>query len=379
VRARSRAAAAAAAGFILLVGLGATDAWAGPRCFGRQATIVGTGRPDRLRGTGGVDVIAARGGDDRVRGLGGNDLLCGGGGADLLLGGGGRDRLAGQGGDDALAGQKGPSVLEGGNGSDFLMGGASKDRVEGGSGAVDILLGSHGNDRLAGGPGTDVVVGGSGDDLLDGGEGILDVASFFFSPAGVTADLTAGTATGEGTDSIVGVEDLEGSPFSDVLTGNAAENFFFPGGGDDQVNGADNFDVVFFVAAPGGITLDLSMGTAAGEGTDTLVGVEDAVGSTFNDGMTGSAESNQLVGLGGDDTLSGLDGDDLLDGDVGTDSADGGNHLVGDRCLNAETTANCESTTRGSGLGEARSRVPLPPPLTRLGRAVTAIVHDLTN
>ena len=49
-------------------------------CAGQQATIVGTGGPDRLKGTVGDDVIAAGGGDDTVIGLRGDDLVCGGAG-----------------------------------------------------------------------------------------------------------------------------------------------------------------------------------------------------------------------------------------------------------------------------------------------------------
>ena len=365
MRAGRRAVVALAAGLLLLVG-GPAEVWAAPRCFGRNATIVGTGGRDRLRGTAGRDVISALGGDDRVLGRGGRDLICGGSGSDLLVAGGGRDRLKGGGGDDAVAGQKAPDALTGGNGSDFLEGGPGNDQVAGGAGAVDILRGQDGNDRLRGGGGTDLLLGEGGNDVLDGGEGILDLASFFFAPSGVTADLTAGTATGEGTDTIVGVEDLEGSPFPDVLTGNGAENFLFPGGGDDQVNGGDNLDAVFFISAPGGITLDLSLGTAGGEGADALSAIENAVGSPFNDSMTGSAEANALIGFAGDDALSGLDGDDLLDGDVGADSADGGDHVVGDRCLNAETTTNCEATSRASRRDSLGRGALLPGPLAGL-------------
>ncbi|HEX5984156.1 MAG TPA: hypothetical protein VFY69_08120 [Solirubrobacterales bacterium] len=64
-----------------------------PRCFGREATIVGTPGSDRLVGTHRRDVIVARGGRDTVYGRGGNDLICGGGGRDLLRGGAGRDRI----------------------------------------------------------------------------------------------------------------------------------------------------------------------------------------------------------------------------------------------------------------------------------------------
>jgi uncharacterized repeat protein (TIGR01451 family) len=71
------------------------------RCGGIAATIVGTGRPEKLKGTKKRDVIAGLGGGDRIFGRGGNDLICGGAGNDKLFGGPGRDRLLGGDGKDA--------------------------------------------------------------------------------------------------------------------------------------------------------------------------------------------------------------------------------------------------------------------------------------
>ena len=87
-------------------------------CAGREATIVGTGRSDRLRGTNGDDVIAAGGGDDRVVGLRGDDLICASGGADVIRG---------KGGDDTLRGGRGQDELRGGGGSDKCRGGRGPD------------------------------------------------------------------------------------------------------------------------------------------------------------------------------------------------------------------------------------------------------------
>jgi len=57
-----------------------------------------------------------------------------------------------------------------------------------------------------------------GDDTIDG-RGGADFASFFASPAPVTVDLAAGTATGEGTDTLTGIENVNGSAdFGDMLT-----------------------------------------------------------------------------------------------------------------------------------------------------------------
>ena len=90
-------------------------------CAGREATIVGTARPDKLRGTNGDDVIAAKGGDDTVVGLRGDDLVCGGVGADVIRGKSGRDRLRGG---------RGKDELRGGGGSDRCRGGAGVDRKQ---------------------------------------------------------------------------------------------------------------------------------------------------------------------------------------------------------------------------------------------------------
>lgn len=117
-----------------------------PSCFGKQATIVGTGAAETLTGTSGRDVIFAAGGSDEVRGLGGKDLICGAGGRDRVKGGADDDRLSGAGGRDRLAG---------GGGDDLVKGGKRSDRLRGGTGA-DTLRGGKGNDRCSGGPGKDV-------------------------------------------------------------------------------------------------------------------------------------------------------------------------------------------------------------------------------
>jgi len=73
----------------------------GPRCFGRQATITGSGL---INGTEGDDVIVGSDGADTLVGSGGNDLLCGLGGIDRLRAGLGDDRLDGGEGNDVLNG-----------------------------------------------------------------------------------------------------------------------------------------------------------------------------------------------------------------------------------------------------------------------------------
>jgi Ca2+-binding RTX toxin-like protein len=307
--------------------LPAIPAGAAPRCFGKAATIVGTGRKDRLKGTNGNDVIVGRGGHDFITGGGGKDRICGNGGDDVLLGGSGKD------------------LLDGAAGADFLSGGPSRDKLLAGPGAFNVLRGNQGNDTLRGGPGFDILLGEAGNDRLDGGGGVFDRASFFFSSAPVTSDLNSGQATGEGTDTMVGVEDLEGSQLGDSLTGNAEANFFFPLGGDDVLNGGDGFDLVSFDSSATPVTVDLTAGTATGEGNDTLGGIEDVAGSAHGDTITGDANPNVLLGLEGNDTILAMEADDFLDGGTETDTLDGGPHVMGDRCVNGEVLNECELTT----------------------------------
>jgi Ca2+-binding RTX toxin-like protein len=268
-----------------------------PMCLGKKATIVGTRKADLIKGTARVDVIVGLGGGDVIKGLGGADRICGGKGRDTLIGGGGND----------------------------------------------LLVGDAGNDILKGGAGSDAFVGGAGNDTFNGGTGIDDLASYFFAPSSVQVDLAAGTATGgEGTDTLAGIDDLEGSAFDDSLTGDAGWNFFYPGDGNDTVvGGGDPRDRVDFFYSPSAVVVDLTAGTATGEGTDTLSGIGQVFGSRHDDTITGDTNANMLLGGPGNDTIFGEAGDDTLDGSDGTDSLDGGDGT--DTCTNGETVLNCEA------------------------------------
>lgn len=343
-------------------------------CFGRQATIVGTNQQDRLRGTNRVDVILGRGGDDIIRGSGGNDLVCAGSGNDLVNAGSGNDRVDGGSGSNVLVGRAGRDKLTGASGADFLEGGGGNDVLSGGPGPFDALIGGEGNDKLIGGSGDDILLGQSGNDRLEGGDG-FDLGSFFTAPTGVTANLTTGVATGDGNDTLITVEDIEGSPFNDNLTGDASENFFAGNLGDDLLNGGDGNDQSIYIFAPATVMVDLAAGTVTGgDGNDVLTLIEGVQASAFNDTLNGSTVTNFLFGFEGDDIINGSDGDDVLDGFTGTDTADGG--LGNDRCLNFENGTpppNCESVVRtGAGGGwSGRTGIVLADILVRIHRAVS--------
>ena len=383
---------------VLLTGtVGAGVATAAPaRCFGEPATIVGTNGDDRIRGTNGHDVIVTRDGADTVRGRGGFDSICGGPGADRLFGGAGGEFLFGGKGDDRLRGGAGPfsdyapgpgrdrvvgsnvvddivhfTDAEGpieaslitqkatGQGADelvsveHLLGGPFGDTLIG-NGTDNTLVGRAGADTLKGGEGFDFLAGQQGDDDIHGGAD-FDTADYYeenrnagLSTAGpITVDLVVGTAEGDGSDTLGGIEGATGSDGDDDITGDEKRNVFFLlvggadtvdlGGGDDFVDagpGADDlsggsgidylgtFDGSGGRPRGNGVTVDLSTNTTS-DG-DALSGFEGAFGTLENDIFTGNAASNGFFPFDGDDVVVAGGGDDLVDPGNGVDDADGG-------------------------------------------------------
>ncbi len=287
---------------------------------------------------------------NRLDGHDGDDILEGRDGSDTLLGGRGSDRLAGGTGDDTLDGGTGfdwadyaeaaraisADLLAGtatGEGSDRLAG------IEGLIGSVrsDMLAGDGKANRIAGGAGDDTLIGGEGDDVLSGGEDGAagnaqsgnDTVSYARAAEGVKADLGKGTATGEGSDRLFAIDNLIGSRFDDVLTGDSGPNtlnggdgndLLAGGAGNDSLVGGKGSDTADFRKAQAAVTVDLAAGTASGEATDSLSGIENVLGSAFGDVIAGSSSRNALDGGDGRDTLNGGTGADRLTGGRGRDT-----------------------------------------------------------
>jgi len=220
-------------------------------------------------------------------------------------------------------------------------------RVITGTDAGDILIGSMGDDQIGGFGGDDTLAGNGGDDILDGGAGD-DTASYADAAAAVTVSLlrTGAQATGSsGADTLVGIENLTGSRFDDRLTGDAGANRLDGGAGNDTLLGSSGDDVLIGRAgrnlldggsgsdwalydwAEAAVSVNLLRTTAQntfGGSIDTLTGVENLVGTQFDDRLTGNIAANTLVGGAGNDTLLGSSGNDTLMGGAGDDFLDAG-------------------------------------------------------
>ncbi|MHA4870659.1 Ig-like domain-containing protein [Duganella sp. PWIR1] len=264
---------------------------------------------------------------NQVRGSNYDDTLLG---SDSAL----REEFEGRGGIDVIDGRGGIDMVH----YDSAGSGVMVDLVQGiavdGDGSLDELLniegayGSSHNDNLFGGAGNDIFVGNGGSDLISGGAG-YDLADYSTSTAGVNVDLSSGTALDGlgGTDLLLQIELVRGSSRNDTLLGsNGAYESFEGRAGDDHIDGRGGVDRVDYQLSKAGVTVNLQTGVASdGEGgTDTLLNIEQVVGSTFNDSLSGDAGVNYLSGMAGNDTLSGGAGEDLLDGGAGNDSLLGG-------------------------------------------------------
>ncbi|MEX2236805.1 MAG: calcium-binding protein [Dehalococcoidia bacterium] len=163
---------------------------------------------------------------------------------------------------EGIGGTDGADVIIGNPWDDRLLGGEDNDRICGLDGN-DGLEGDIGNDRLFGQGGNDTLNGGPGNDRLDAG-------------------------------------DLAGDPGSS--------------------------DTVSFLDATTAITFDLRKANAqsTGQGSDTIFGFENIIGSPLGDTLTGDAGTNAIQGLAGNDKMTALGGDDFLTGHADNDTFDGG-------------------------------------------------------
>jgi len=366
-------------------------------------SFVSGAESNRLDGGAGIDTVSFAGASAGVTANLNTGAVTGGSGSDTLIG---IENLVGSSFDDALTGDGNANLIEGAAGNDTLRGGSGTDTATyanataavtvslattlaqntigagtdqlsefenltgsafndtlTGDGNANVLDGAAGNDSLSGGAGNDTLLGGAGDDTLTGGDGV-DTVSFAAVTGAVTANLGTGLATGDGNDSLSQVENLIGSGSADTFTGDAAANVLDGAGGNDTLDGADGndtliggtgadsiiggagSDTVSYASAAAAVNINLSTGVATeGAVSDALSGIENIIGSAFNDTLTGAAGANAMAGGAGDDTYV-LDGAD----DSVTENAGEGTDLVQTTATSHILTTNVENLSfTGSG------------------------------
>ena len=272
----------------------------------RRIELTGGQDADLLSGQGGGGTLGPfASGTVKIDGKVGNDTIEGGNGGLASSG----DDLEGSAGNDTMRGFGGKDILHQGPGDDNLDCGAGPEdtldytNVQGGVtidlaasapqtngpigsdtivGGCEVVLGTGQGDRLSGTGATEDLQGRGGGDVLNGrgaadglsGDAGTDAVTYADTPAGVTVDLGAGTATGgAGNDFLTDVENAIGSPFGDSLTGSAIGNSITGLGGTDTISalaGPDSVDVRDGVPDTASCGADADTAIADQAGVDTI-------------------------------------------------------------------------------------------------------------
>lgn len=307
--------------------------------------ILGGDGDDHIYGDGGNDTLRGGLGNDSINGGSGNDWIYAGSGSDSLYGEDGNDTFFSDGADgwnsyhggtgfdtitiddanyytyeswlrikflsgiekiinleykDAVIWADGFLDLEnvtvsgfkeirGERRGDSITGTNGGDIVYGGKGE-DILYGINGTDRIFGEEGNDILVGGAGSDLIDGGIG-SDTADYGASLDSVNIDLAAVTASGgdASADTLISIENLDGSAHSDTLIGDFGANRLSGNGGNDTLAGREGSDTLL-----GGGGADLFL-FEPGWGSDTVVDFQDNTDTLKLDGFAGVSDAGDAL------------------------------------------------------------------------------------
>ena len=145
-----------------------------------------------------------------------------------------------------------------------------------------------------------------------------------------TTEVVGGFLAGrDGDDTLVG---LGGN---DSLYGRAGDDTLTGGAGADRLLGGDGTDTASYASSPAAVRVILEDGSGEDSHAqgDTLINIENLIGSGAGDELWGDFNANRLEGGEGDDILNGLFGNDTLIGGAGNDTFSGGmgnDTLIGD-------------------------------------------------
>jgi Ca2+-binding RTX toxin-like protein len=276
-----------------------------------SATIDGSANHVTHQGSSAGETLTGDASANVMIGGRGNDVLIGGGGGDVLRGGEGNDvlsiadptflRVVGGAGNDTLAFAGGITISD----TDFRRV-ESTESIRLGNGPTNLTLGpgaAHAIDGLAANA-FQITIDGSlvtNAAVTINGAGLARGFSIDLSNDSAASALTGGS----------GADVFVGGTGNDVFDGGAGNDFFRGGAGSDTLIGGLGSDTISY-AGSAAVTINLaanslSGGDAAG---DVISGIENIVGTSFADVLTGDGNANTLDGGAGLDTLSGGDGND---------------------------------------------------------------------
>ena len=118
---------------------------------------------------------------------------------------------------------------------------------------------------------------------------------------------------------------LRGLGGNDMLFGGSGNDTLEGGPGADTLIGGSGMDTADYSASAAAVSVNLLTGLGSGGDAqgDVLGGIENIVGSAFNDTLTCDNGGNALDGRSGNDTLNGGAGNDIIFGGLGNDIING--------------------------------------------------------
>ena len=245
----------------------------------------------------------------------------------------------------------------------YIAGDSDNNEIDGTS-EVDVINGYGGDDIINGGSGKDEIYGSEGSDyfidnnltrdLFWGGSGI-DTIDFSGTDYGIAVDLLKNN-TDRG-DYIYSVENVIGTDYDDSFTGDWGDNVFDGGLGKDQMRGGGGND--YFIDTDGGRDIiwggwlgndtvdfhgsDSAISVSLGDTVyddwrtaelgsssfgDHISGLENVVGTAYDDTLVGNYKDNVITGMEGRDILAGGDGADTFAYMSVDDSSSDGSDLI---------------------------------------------------
>ncbi len=235
--------------------------------------------------------------------------------------------------------------LNGTTGNDILTGTSSHD----------VLYGLAGDDELFGADGDDYIAPGAGVDQVDGGNG-SDIVSYEGAASATNVNLTTGAAS-DG-DTLVSIEHIVATSYSDILTGNSTSNTIWGREGNDTISGNSGHDSLY------------------GEDGDDLI--DGGAGNDVIDGGDGQ-DTAIFSGDRSDYQISRLSGGGLSVRDLRSNSPDGTDDLTNvellqfaDGTITEFAAANHAPTPGSPGLSTADKDTPIT-------IAATILLADATD
>lgn len=224
-------------------------------------------------------------------------------------------------------------------GRDVLMGGISEVR---GTSNDDMLIGG-GQGRTTDRSGYEFFTGLAGNDTINGSGG-FDFAAYVHSINGIAVDMRQSSAQVQDGfvwtdpltnletryfDTLIGIENIQGSHFDDTVQGGSAEFYFNGRRGADRVTAGSGFLEVQYDQDPAAVNVMLG-GWVGDAGTTIPSGFSGSARDGWGNidllqgvtGVEGSPFADIIVGGSGNDVLDGRAGNDTIDGGSGNDWAE---------------------------------------------------------